>query len=55
MRKTPLLAAIILAGAIAPSLAAAAGCHRNQQEASISCAEGKVWDEAAKACVTASS
>lgn len=55
MPKMPLLAALILAAGLVPTLAAAAGCDHNQQEARISCAEGTVWDEAAKACVTASS
>ncbi|WP_420863888.1 carbohydrate-binding module family 14 protein [Algirhabdus cladophorae] len=39
----------------APSFAFAMGCSSGHTEASMSCANGTVWDADSKTCVTASS
>lgn len=49
--KTVLLA-LSLAAAALPAIAQPASCHHDmQQTATMTCAEGLVWDEKAAACV----
>ena len=45
----------IVAG-LAPGLALAKGnCHRDDQQAALSCAQGTVWDAESQRCVTVDS
>jgi len=53
MKLTALLTALVLTAA--PSFAFAMGCSGGHQEASMSCANGTIWDADSKTCVTASS
>jgi hypothetical protein len=44
-----------LALTLAPALAIAGGCEKGHQEASMSCADGTVWNPETKACVVSTS
>jgi hypothetical protein len=44
-----LLAVLAVAGALAPGLAMAQGCH-HEDKVKMTCAEGQSWDDAAKRC-----
>jgi hypothetical protein len=50
MTKYASVALIALAASLTPGFALAQGCHHDQQ-ASMSCADGTVWDAKARACI----